>query len=284
MECFIIAGFSENCVPALSQLIRIKKWVISLDRNAAEGRRLARLKNKVLESRSSNIFKNKMIAGLSHDLRSPINNIRALLICIKEDLKGRLEAEELTVLAENNLMHLQELAENLVELAKFRAGKTEIKFEIFSLSDLISEVVFNYKLDADLRKLNLKLVLPAEPVLLMGSRLQIKRILSNILSNALKYTEQGGIIVGTRVAEGTIGFFVKDTGVGLKAEQIKTICEPFRRFTEKEIHGLGLGLSVCKTLAQFNKGRIEINSEPGNGSEFIVTFPAVIQKQQVIAA
>ena len=118
-------------------------------------------------------------------------------------------------------------------------------------------------------------------MLIEADSLQVKRICSNLLTNAIKYTDFGGIKIKlTSLENKQVQLSIFDTGQGLTAEQLERICRPFERFNDQEVDGVGLGLAVTKLLIKLHQGQLEIYSNPGQGTEFRVILP-VGQKREL---
>ena len=264
-------GYGAWYMPAMEQLLKAKEIALEVGRCFEEQERLDRLKIKVVSSRKKNIEKNRFIAGISHDLRSPLNNLGAVLCCLKDETNK--EQEELISLAESNLYHLRELVENLLDLSRFKSGHLDLKKEKTRLDDLVHSAVGACQHSAEIKGLDLSFdILDPEPIAYLDP-LQTMRIINNLIINALKYTEHGSVVVRVARKGSDLCLSIIDTGLGMNTEQVKRIYQPFKRFSDQDISGVGLGLAVTKLLVELHDGRIEVNSEENIGSEFRVYFP-----------
>ncbi|MEX0595903.1 MAG: HAMP domain-containing sensor histidine kinase, partial [Candidatus Paceibacterota bacterium] len=226
------------------------------------------LTDKIVKSRQDNISKGRLFSGISHDLRSPINNLQAINTCLRDNFLVGSEEHELLAMAAANIRMLNELIDDLISLTKYRSGNLQSKLEVVKVSDLLKEIHQLYQFDAKLKSLELKVEYPVLEDRILVDSLQLKRILGNLLSNALKYTQTGGVTLLCKQTLNSYQFWIIDTGVGLSSEQIKRICRPFVRFSDHEIEGVGLGLAITKLLIELHAGKLEISSEAGKGSEF----------------
>lgn len=259
---------------SLDKILLIKQFAKEAETQLSQQTRLKELKTKVIQSRSNNIQKNKFISGLSHDLRSPVNNLQAILTCLKDTVDYNSEEKELLQLAGSNLTLLKDMVEDLLNLAKYRSGNLSSKFIKLNLKKELECLVSAFSMDAKIKNLTLKLADIREDFEIQADELQFKRIIANLISNAIKYTANGGVTLTTKkLADDNFLISIFDTGAGLSKEQISTICRPFKRFNDREIEGVGLGLAVTKLLIELHHGNLEIESRPGEGSEFRVILP-----------
>lgn len=267
--------YKKGNIVSMEKLLLAKQEANKLKYVIEEDNRLGKLHNKVVKSRKKNIEKNKFIRGLSHDLRSPINNLNAVLTCLKEDSDSNEESSKLINLGKSNLSILKELVEDLLDISKFKSGHLKLNKEETSLVSIVKSVEKAFSFDAELKNLELKLNIEDKNSIVKIDPLQIKRVISNLVANAIKYTFTGYVEIGIRSLEnGSIQIYVKDTGSGLSEEQIQKIYIPFQRFSDEDISGIGLGLSVSKMLVEEHGTKIKITSELGKGSVFSVDFQA----------
>ena len=274
-------GYDSKIYPGVQQYLKARDYAIKFLQTYFQKKKLSRLKEKVLSSRRNNIEKNQFISGLSHDLRSPINNLNAVIKCLS-DTSLDSENNDLFKLADNNLTMLKDMVEDLLNLARYRSGTLQANFVQVNAKQELQSVAEVFSYDIKLKELAIKLVLPSEPLFIEADPLQIKRICSNLLSNAIKYTDCGGIEIQlTKLDDVYAQISVFDTGQGLTPEQIKRICRPFERFNDQEVDGVGLGMAVTKLLIKLHQGQLEIYSSPGEGTEFRVILP-ISQKEAMM--
>ena len=232
------------------------------------------LTERVSEAESLSQEKSDYIAHMSHDIRSPLNNIRSILSLFKLETKNP-ELIEMLEAASRNCDSLGEIVEDLLDYSRHRAGRLEAASEEISLSGSVSDVFESFKVNAKLRGLSLTFEDRAKELGVIVDKRHLRRIITNIVSNALKYTEVGGVsVVVEQSLESRVLLRVKDSGVGMSADKIRALFNPFVRFSAKS-EGVGLGLAVTKILVELNKGKIWVTSSEGRGSEFFVEFGSV---------
>jgi two-component system cell cycle sensor histidine kinase PleC len=217
---------------------------------------------------------------MSHELRTPLNAILGFSEVIETEVFGpglpkyREYAHDIHGAGD----HLLSLINDILDLSKAEAGKLELQCETVSLDELLEECVRLVQGRAAER--NLDIAVSAEPVpALWIDRRRIKQVLLNLLSNAVKFTEDGGnIAVETgRSPSGDISIRVRDTGIGIPAELIPTVFEPFQQVDStltRKFEGTGLGLSLVRTFVELHGGRVWLESVKGKGTTVSVSLPA----------
>lgn len=233
---------------------------------------------------SANNAKSNFLAHMSHEIRTPINTILGM-----NELIAR-EAQNLNVLEYSNNIKsegktLLSLINDLLDFSKIESGKMELTEVEYETASLLHELELNFSAKAEEK--DLEFVMDPEedlPAVLYGDVRRMKQIIGNLLSNAIKYTARGSVCLTIRwtpveekKAEFTIS--VRDTGIGMREEDIEGIFEKFSRFDSKrnnDVEGVGLGMNITSQLLEMMNGKIEIKSEYGTGSEFIVKLPQVI--------
>lgn len=242
---------------------------------------MAKLEKERHAAESANKAKSDFLATMSHEIRTPINGIIGMA--------ELLETAKLSVQEKENLIALQYSADSLLNLitdildfSKIEAGKMEIEHIPFNLRELLNNIAktFEYK------KKNLTLSFTMEiddnlPVFLVGDYNKLKQILSNMLSNAFKFTETGEVRVRVTKLSSTlnkaiIGFCISDTGIGIPADKIESLFQSFHQLdssTTRKYGGTGLGLSIVKNLLTLMGGTIQVESAEGKGSRFCIELP-----------
>jgi len=226
-------------------------------------------------------LKDDFLAGVSHELRSPLNSILGSTEILLEQLYGPLTEQQVKNLLriEENGRHLLSLINDILDVAKVEAGKLSLYPEpvmpvhiceaclnLLRQQALKKNLQFVTDYDSDVRSLN------ADPV-------RLKQILLNLLNNAIKFTREGGKI-GLRLQgdrkQRKVIFTVWDTGIGISAEQMKRLFKPFIQLNNglnREYEGTGLGLTLVKSLAELHGGSVTMTSQVGQGSQFVVQLP-----------
>ncbi len=283
----------------------------SLERKTKELEELnASLERKVLgrtedlarmnqELDKANQLKGRFIANISHELRTPLNSILGFSNVLLEKTFGMLTANQERYV--RNIFsagkHLLELINNVLDIAKIEAGKTEIVYETFRVHDLLDEVFGIMKPFAEGKFISMGLDLGENVDLITADRVKIKQVLYNLLSNATKFTPEGGKI-GVKVSleqpagEGAgrdpalLRFAVWDTGVGIGADDLERIFDEFEQVDatlSREYGGAGLGLALSKRLVELHGGLISVESTLGEGSTFGFTVPVTSPVETVEA-
>jgi signal transduction histidine kinase/CheY-like chemotaxis protein len=232
--------------------------------------------------RRASELKTKFLSNVSHEFRTPLNSIVSLARMLMDRMDGDLTAEQLKQVhyIESSARDLQEMVNDLLDLAKVEAGKIRIRPKPFELHELFSALKGMLKpLLADNASVDLMFDDARGLPKLYTDDGKVSQILRNLISNALKFTPIGYVRVRAQTsADDSVLFSVEDTGIGIPAEYHETI---FREFSQvenplQERHrGTGLGLPLCRNLALLLGGKIWLESEPGKGSTFYVSIPAV---------
>ncbi len=238
--------------------------------------------------RRASELKTKFLSNVSHEFRTPLNSIISLARLLMSKMDGDLTAEQLKQVRfiESSARDLQEMVNDLLDLAKVEAGKTRIRTKRFEVQELFSALKGMLKpLLADNNSVELIFEDTRDLAPLHTDEGMVSQILRNLISNALKFTPKGQVVVSARlVADQEVLFTVADTGIGIPKEHHETI---FREFSQIENplqdrhRGTGLGLPLCRNLAMLLGGRIWLDSEEGKGSTFYVQTPAVYVGESV---
>ena len=241
-------------------------------------RELEKLSRQIDEVEERHRDKEKFLAHFSHDIRSPLTTIRSVLTLLSFE-NGSPETQELLQSALRNCESVGELVEDLLDYVKHRSGKLEAHLQIVSLPKILHQVVDSFAIPAKLKGLSLSCSDISDEISLHVDPRHLKRILSNLVSNAIKYTDRGSVTLSIeKNVQGRVQIVVQDTGVGMSSVETGQLFTPFVRFLP-ERDGVGLGLAVTKLLVDLNGGVIEAYSEKGNGSRFILHFNGVFQSQ-----
>ena len=232
------------------------------------------------ELRQANDYKSQFLANISHELRTPLNSSLILAKLLADNRDGNLSAEQVryaeTIYAAGN--DLLMLINDILDLSKIEAGVLDVRPEPVPLPRLIDELARTFQPVADHKQLALELRIdPSAPEAIDTDPTRLLQILKNLLSNALKFTERGGASLEIAAAAGGVRFTVKDTGIGIPADQHEAIFEPFRQAdgtSSRRFGGTGLGLSISRDLARLLGGDLRVASTPGQGSAFTLTLPA----------
>lgn len=247
---------------------------LEVSRQEAEtARRAAELANRA---------KSRFLASMSHELRTPLNAILGFSSIIRDKMFGHDEPEKYSEYAEDinrSGQHLLEIINDILDIAKIEAGQFKMNPELVSLYRLSREAMRLVAVRAEEKAIDLVIDPSSDKVDVVIDRKAIKRVLLNLLSNAVKFTPNGGrvSICVTLTDDKTVRLSVSDTGIGIPADRIAKVLEPFEQvdndYTRRE-NGTGLGLSLVKSLVDLHKGVLTIDSEEGKGTTVGVALPA----------
>ncbi len=230
------------------------------------------------EAEEANRAKDFFLAVVSHELRSPLNAIlgwsKILLTKTVDDATRKNALETI----EKSARSQAKLIDDLVDSARVSSGKLRLELRPINLYEIVKTVYFAQRPTAETRKLNLEFKADQEDIQVFGDSIRIQQIFTNILSNAMKFTPEGGSInIDVETGAESVTVSVKDTGQGISAETLPNIFQQFQQGdnrTPRSQTGLGLGLSIVKILAEKHNGRIEAQSPGiGQGATFTVTLP-----------
>ncbi|MGK9065533.1 CHASE domain-containing protein [Stutzerimonas chloritidismutans] len=262
----------------------IQAVVIDISHRKAAERRLRDQANELM---IANRYKSEFLANMSHELRTPLNSILILSDQLRQNASSNLSEKQVR---HADIIHraghdLLQLINDVLDLAKIEAGHMQIKAEPLSLAELMVELTSTVEALAEQKGLVLETAIaPDVPAAVISDRTRLHQILRNLLTNALKFTEQGrvDILVERQAGEEGAGdrllFRVIDTGIGIAAEEHERIFQAFQQIDgsiSRQYGGTGLGLSIAKQLAEVLGGGISLQSEPGKGACFTVELPLV---------
>jgi signal transduction histidine kinase/CheY-like chemotaxis protein len=238
--------------------------------------------------RRASELKTKFLSNVSHEFRTPLNSIVSLARLLLDRIDGDLTLEQVKQVRyiESSARDLQEMVNDLLDLAKVEAGKIRIRPKRFEVHELFSALKGMLKpLLADNNSVDLIFEDARDLPPLHTDEGKVSQILRNLISNALKFTPSGTVTASAkREPGGQIRFAVADTGIGIPREHHESIFKEFSQVDNplQERHrGTGLGLPLCRNLALLLGGHIELESEPGHGSTFCLTIPAVYVGESV---
>ena len=226
----------------------------------------------------SSQFKSEFMASMSHELRTPLNSIIGFTDVILERISGEInkEQEKFLTNVKTSALHLLDLINDVLDIAKIEAGKVELNVEDVNLSKIISQIDTMIKPIYKRKNLKFEIQKIDKNKIIRVDRLRFKEILFNLLSNAMKYTKEGSIKLEFSEDENYWKFDIIDSGIGIKEEDFDLIFQDFKRIRSvyvAQIEGTGLGLSLTKRLIEFHGGNISFTSTFGEGSTFTFTIP-----------
>jgi PAS domain S-box-containing protein len=240
-------------------------------------------RNQQLEWQSQELerayrLKSQFLASMSHELRTPINALLGYTSLMRDRIYGELAARQEEALDRmySASQHLLELVNDILDLAKIEAGKMPVHIEPVDLHELLEELHQTIEPMLAAKALEFSLELPDDVPLLETDRTKIKQVFLNLLSNAVKFTHRGEVGVRARHEGSLVRVEVWDSGIGIAEEDLDKIFEDFRQVDQsstREYGGTGLGLSITRKLLYLLGGTIEVESELGDGSVFVLTLP-----------
>ena len=240
----------------------------------------AELDEKAGHLRRADEMKSRFLSNMSHEFRTPVNAILALSHLLLEHTDGDLNAEQTKQVnyIRKSAEDLLELVNDLLDLAKIEAGKVTVKASEFGVVNLFSALRGMLRPLLVSNAVNLVFEEPSDGLVMVTDEGKVSQILRNFISNAIKFTERGEVrVTAALTADGrTVAFEVADTGIGIAQEDQARIFEEFSQLDhpiQQQVKGTGLGLPLCRKLAQLLGGSVEVNSRPGVGSTFVATIP-----------
>jgi two-component system, chemotaxis family, CheB/CheR fusion protein len=222
--------------------------------------------------------KDEFLATLAHELRNPLAPIRQAALISKSDTATDAQKSWSHDVISRQVNHMSMLLDDLLDISRITRGSLDLRLEDTELADILESAAETARPIIDAKKHTFTIEAPEEPVQFMADPLRLAQILSNLLTNAAKYTDpQGQILLRVECEPDNITFVVKDSGIGIEAEALKNIFEMFSQVKsaqDRSEGGLGIGLSLTKGLVDLHGGKIEARSAgPGFGSEFIIRLP-----------
>jgi len=238
------------------------------------------LEQRADELQRASRYKSEFLANMSHELRTPLNSSLILAKLLADNPAGNLSEDQVQFArsiysAGNDLLTL---INDILDISKVEAGKLEVHPELTILTRLVDGLKNLFLPQAMEKLLTFEVELADDvPPTLFSDRQRLEQILKNLLANAFKFTQKGSVTLRVeRHASGQLAFAVRDTGIGIPAEQQEAIFEAFRQAdgtTNRRYGGTGLGLSISRELAQLLGGQISVQSVPGAGSTFTLLVP-----------
>jgi signal transduction histidine kinase/DNA-binding response OmpR family regulator/CHASE3 domain sensor protein len=238
------------------------------------------LEQKATELARASQYKSEFLANMSHELRTPLNSTLILAKLLADNKTGNLDADQVrfahTIQSAGE--DLLALINDILDLSKIEAGHVEIHPEPIDVAGMVDGLLLQFEPLARERGLSLQQEIgPGTPPRIETDSIRLTQVLKNLVSNALKFTEHGGVTLRvSAAADGGVNFEVVDTGIGISPDKHAVIFEAFRQAdgsTHRKYGGTGLGLSISRDLARLLGGDVTLRSEPGRGSTFTLWLP-----------
>lgn len=244
-------------------------------------------KNQEIQSKAEELaqttrYKSEFLANMSHELRTPLNSILLLSRLLSDNSDNNLSSEQIEYarVIQSSGNGLLWLIDEILDLSKIEAGKMELEYRRFEVQSMVGELRALFQPLTNEKGITLETELSDDlPAAIETDRMRLEQILRNLVSNAIKFTSEGGVKLSTKRCPDNnrfICFTVKDTGIGIPKEKQHLVFQAFQQAdgsTRRKYGGTGLGLSISRELAKLLGGVIRLTSEPGQGSEFTVYIP-----------
>jgi len=249
---------------------------------AIENARLFReIEDKSRQLEIASQHKSEFLANMSHELRTPLNAIIGFSEVLSERMFGDINEKQAEYISDilQSGRHLLSLINDILDLSKIEAGRMELELSDFDLPSSIENTLTLVRERAVRRGIELGHTVDEHLGMVRADERRVKQVLLNLLSNALKFTPEGGRIdVRAAVRDGMAEISVADTGVGISPEDQELVFEEFRQVgtAAKKVEGTGLGLAISRKFIEVHGGRIWVESQVGKGSTFAFTLPLSI--------
>jgi histidine kinase len=264
---------------------KLRALAESLERRVLE--RTDDLQRAMAEADRANRSKSKFLAAAVHDLSQPINAARLYVSAIKEELRNQ-PAADLAEHAERSFASVEGLFASLMDISRLESGKLKLKLEDVRLAPVLESLSREFRMLAQSQGLELRCVMTSAVV--RTDIALLRRVLQNFLSNAVRYTTSGRILLGVRRVRSAFRIEVWDTGCGIAAGKTDEIFEEFRRLDSRQSgieRGAGLGLAIVRTIAKLLNYEVRVRSWTGLGSMFSIEVPqgnvSMLQEAAAIA-
>ncbi|HEX6349023.1 MAG TPA: GAF domain-containing protein [Candidatus Dormibacteraeota bacterium] len=261
-----------DCVPVLDERGRVEQVIAtSIDITSVKVAEVVRRESEA---------KSRFLASMSHELRTPLNSILGFAQLLEGEAYGELNDRQRRYLAHigSSGRHLLELVNDVLDLSKVAAGQMELVIENVPLKHVIGEVIDRLRPMADARRLRVTAEVPPGMAVRADVR-RLEQVLANLVSNAIKFTpEDGTVEITVKRKRQLVQVSVRDTGIGIPLDQHERIFMEFTQVDDSRSRrhdGTGLGLPLSRRLVELMGGRIWVKSDPGGGSEFSFTLPAM---------
>jgi signal transduction histidine kinase/CheY-like chemotaxis protein len=281
---FWVAWLGVTLAPSMHiayDFARTSKGFRELSRNleAEVARRTAELEDAKVAAEAASRTKSQFLANMSHELRTPLNAVIGYSEMLMEEAEDAGHDDYVPDLKKihGSGRHLLGLINDILDLSKIESGRMELYFETFEIAPCIDEVANTIAPLITKNGNTLALDIASDLGTARLDQVKVRQILFNLLSNASKFTENGTITLSGRRADDRVVFKVSDTGIGMSADQMDKVFQPFIQAdasTSKKYGGTGLGLTITQKFCEMMNGTIALESEPGRGTTFTVNLPS----------
>jgi signal transduction histidine kinase/ActR/RegA family two-component response regulator len=279
-------GQSSTIVEVENLAATLHRAAVLLTRRSAERDRALQERAQLLlreqrartEAEAANRSKDEFLAVLSHELRTPLNAILGWIRMLRSDRLDAAQRERALEVIDRNTTLQAQLIDDLLDVSRIVAGKLQLDAHVLDLVDVARQVLDSFARDAAARNVSLDGRLEPGGAIVRGDAVRLQQVLGNLLSNALKFSREGGRVIVTVTRDGDQArLAVTDTGEGIAAEVLPHVFDRFRQADSSSARrqgGLGLGLAIVRHLVELHAGRVRAESPgPGRGATFIVELP-----------
>jgi len=228
------------------------------------------------EARAGSLAKSDFLATMGHEIRTPLNGVLGIAQVMSKDELSVLQRSRLDIIQESG-ESLLTILNDLLDFSKIEAGKMEFESHEFSLRQTVSAVFATFTAAATTKDVRFDLMIePQAEGLYLGDATRLRQVLYNLISNALKFTDQGRVSLDVTHRDGQVRFAVEDTGIGISPGRIKALFDKFTQAdssTTRHYGGTGLGLAIAQQLVHLMGGTLDVESEVGQGSIFTAALP-----------
>lgn len=231
------------------------------------------------DAEAANSAKSRYVVGLNHEFRTPLNTILGYSQLLERDGSIPTHRVDAVHVIRRSSEHLTGLVDGLLDITKIESEYFALDKSEFGLESFLVEIVEMFRLEAEANNVQFEFETTGKlPVVIRSDEKRLRQILINLLSNAFRYTPKGQVTLVVEPSDDAVRFSVRDTGVGILPADMERIFVPFERADtpiDQNSEGIGLGLAITKILTERMGGTIWVHSEPGVGSEFIVSIPVI---------
>lgn len=279
--CYLITVkfFSLSILEGLSGVYFLLAVVIAL-LGLLTGRQVIRdIFHRLVESNTKleRLYRHQgaFVSNVAHEFRSPLTAVNGVLENLSDGIHGRLAAEQQDsiLMCRRETERLARLVNDLLDIARIESGKLRLLQQEIVLQEMLRSIAQLFNDPLKERRLQLTMELPAHPITIVADPDRLRQVFINLVANAVKYTDTGGICVRLTKDPRTVQVDVQDTGRGIAEADLERIFDKFERVERRNEEGTGLGLPIARDLIELHQGRLWAESAPGKGSRFIVRLP-----------